>query len=314
MKISKNKIMITAIIVLCVAVAVLAAVLVIRKDKNKDNDDKFTPTIDSDSGEIGTGSNYSGGQQGIRIPGYPSITVDAGKDNVTMNLFNPEGNPCYFTFEIVLSDTGETIYKSDMVEPGKAITNVKLQHPLAAGEHNAVIKISTASLTDGKTMNKQSLMDERMEAIMRKLTAMALSMMFVLGSVIPVGAEETQTRQTTISVSIDPVYTVTIPANTTIERGEQSVKLGSVSLDNARLEPDKTVNVSVSASGKLKNSKDESKTIAYKIMDGNKEFSIATYAESGNSTNLTLSIDKSEWDKAYAGSYSDTLVFTISYR
>ena len=55
MKISKNKIMITAIIVLCVAVAVLAAVLVIRKDKNKDNDDKFTPTIDSDSGEIGTG-------------------------------------------------------------------------------------------------------------------------------------------------------------------------------------------------------------------------------------------------------------------
>ena len=141
---------------------------------------------------------------------------------------------------------------------------------------------------------------------MRKLTAMALSMMFILGSIIPVGAEETQTRQSTISVSIDPVYTVTIPANTTIERGEQSVKLGSVSLDNA--------NVSVSASGKLKNSKDESKTIAYKIMDGNKEFSTATYAESGNSTNLTLSIDKSEWDKAYAGSYSDTLVFTISYR
>lgn len=153
MKISKNKIMITAIIVLCVAVAVLAAVLFIRKDKNKDNEDKFTPTIDSDSGEIGTSGNYSGGQQGIRIPGYPSITVDAGKDNVTMNLFNPEGNPCYFTFEIVLSDTGETIYKSDMVEPGKAITNVKLQHPLAAGEHNAVIKISTASLTDGKAMN-----------------------------------------------------------------------------------------------------------------------------------------------------------------
>ncbi len=59
-------------------------------------------------------------------------------------------------------------------------------------------------------------MDERMEAIMRKLTAMALSMMFILGSVIPVGAEETQIRQTKISVSIDPVYTVTIPANTTI--------------------------------------------------------------------------------------------------
>lgn len=153
MKISKNKVMIAVIVLLCAVVAVLVTVLVIRKDKNKENDDKFTPTIDSDAGEIGTGSNYSGGQQEIRIPGYPSITVDAGKDNVTMNLFNPEGNPCYFTFEIVLSDSGETIYKSDMVEPGKAITNVKLQHPLAAGEHNAVIKISTASLSDGKAMN-----------------------------------------------------------------------------------------------------------------------------------------------------------------
>ena len=40
-----------------------------------------------------------------------------------------------------------------MVEPGKAITNVKLKHGLAAGEHNAVIKISTASLTDGTAMN-----------------------------------------------------------------------------------------------------------------------------------------------------------------
>ena len=153
MKISKNKIMITAIIVLCVAVAVLAAVLVIRKDKNKDNDDKFTPTIDSDSGEIGTGSNYSGGQQGIRIPGYPSITVDAGKDNVTMNLFNPEGNPCYFTFELVLKDTNETLYTSKMVEPGKAITNVTLSHGLEKGEYQAVIKISTASLEDGSAMN-----------------------------------------------------------------------------------------------------------------------------------------------------------------
>ena len=36
MKISKNKIMMTAIIVLCVAVAVLASVLVIRKDNREE--------------------------------------------------------------------------------------------------------------------------------------------------------------------------------------------------------------------------------------------------------------------------------------
>ena len=68
-------------------------------------------------------------------------------------------------------------------------------------------------------------MDERMEAIMRKLTAMALSMMFILGSVIPVGAEETQIRQTKISVSIDPVYTVTIPANTIMKEENSLLSL-----------------------------------------------------------------------------------------
>jgi hypothetical protein len=146
MKISKNKMMIAVIIVLCAIAAILVSVLFINKNRN--NDDKFTPTLDSDAGDIQDNNNSA-----IRIPGYPSITIAADKENVTMNLYNPEGNPCYFTFEIVLSDTNETIYKSDMVEPGKAITNVKLKYGLAAGEHNAVIKISTASLTDGKAMN-----------------------------------------------------------------------------------------------------------------------------------------------------------------
>ena len=90
---------------------------------------------------------------GIRIPGYPSITIEADKKDVQMNLMNPEGNPCYFTFEIVLNDTDETIYTSKMVEPGKAITEVTLEKALAAGEYPATIKITTASLTDGSAMN-----------------------------------------------------------------------------------------------------------------------------------------------------------------
>ena len=56
-------------------------------------------------------------RQGCRIPGYPTITIEADKKDVQMNLMNPEGNPCYFTVEIVLNDTDETIYTSKMVEP-----------------------------------------------------------------------------------------------------------------------------------------------------------------------------------------------------
>ena len=154
-----NKILI-GIIICLIAVIIGGAIYFTRgtdKDKkNKTPDSAFEPNLDSNASETASndGNNEEADKpEGIRIPGYPSITVPADTTDIEMNLENPVGNPCYFTFEIVLSDTGETIYKSDMVEPGKAITNVKLQHPLATGEHNAVIKISTASLTDGKTMN-----------------------------------------------------------------------------------------------------------------------------------------------------------------
>jgi len=154
MKISKNKIMIAVIIALCAVVAGLVIYMVVGKNnKNNNNDNAFTPSLDANAGDSNSDKATTGSQQSIRIPGYPSITIAAGKEDVTMNLMNPEGNPCYFTFEIVLSDTGESIYKSAMVEPGKAISNVKLNHSLSAGEYKAAIKISTSSLTDGTAMN-----------------------------------------------------------------------------------------------------------------------------------------------------------------
>ena len=91
--------------------------------------------------------------EGIRIPGYPRITISADTKDVTMNLQNPEGNPCYFTFEIILTEGEETIYTSKLVEPGKAITDVTLSRALEKGEYPAVIKITTTSLTDGSAMN-----------------------------------------------------------------------------------------------------------------------------------------------------------------
>ena len=90
---------------------------------------------------------------GIKIPGYPSITLPADQQTVNVALLNPEGNPCYFTFEIVLKDSGETLYKSKMVPPGQAITEITMYKALPAGEYDATIKITTNSLTDGSAMN-----------------------------------------------------------------------------------------------------------------------------------------------------------------
>ena len=90
---------------------------------------------------------------GIKIPGYPSITLPKDQKTVNVALLNPEGNPCYFTFEIVLKDTGESLYKSKLVPPGKAITEITMSRALSAGEYNATIKITTTSLEDGSAMN-----------------------------------------------------------------------------------------------------------------------------------------------------------------
>ena len=90
---------------------------------------------------------------GIKIPGYPSITLPKDQKTVNVALLNPEGNPCYFTFEIVLKDTGESIYKSKLVPPGKAINEITMSRALSAGEYDATIKITTTSLADGSAMN-----------------------------------------------------------------------------------------------------------------------------------------------------------------
>ena len=90
---------------------------------------------------------------GIKIPGYPSITLPKDQKTVNVALLNPEGNPCYFTFEIVLKDTGESIYKSKLVPPGKAINEITMSRALSAGEYDATIKITTTSVADGSAMN-----------------------------------------------------------------------------------------------------------------------------------------------------------------
>lgn len=117
----------------------------------------------------------------------------------------------------------------------------------------------------------------------------------------------------TVSTSIDPTYTVTIPANTSVTFNALSTSFGAISLDAAQLDPGYAVKVKLSASGTLKNSADKSKTIAYAINAGSVAFSEELYQTAGDKTELTIDITQDAWDAAYAGSYSDTVVFTVSY-
>lgn len=84
----------------------------------------------------------------IMIPSLTTMTLDAGQTDVEYVLFNPEGNPCYFRYQMVLSDTGETLYESGLIEPGTAVINWDLGRGLEPGTYQAEMRISTYSTDD----------------------------------------------------------------------------------------------------------------------------------------------------------------------
>ncbi|MFV0527802.1 MAG: hypothetical protein ACK5MN_03630 [Lachnospiraceae bacterium] len=88
------------------------------------------------------------GSPGIQIPGYPEIPLTAGSANMYVALWNPESNPCYFKFQLILEANNEVLYTSDWVPPGKTISQQTLSRGLEAGEYAAVIWITTASLSE----------------------------------------------------------------------------------------------------------------------------------------------------------------------
>lgn len=87
-----------------------------------------------------TSTNTSGN---IDIPGYGSITVPANQAEVEIIFENPISNAekYYLTFELVLKNTNETLYKSKMVPPGQAISNETLSRPLSSGTYDAIVKV-----------------------------------------------------------------------------------------------------------------------------------------------------------------------------
>ena len=148
----KNKIFIVIIICLC---AVIIAGLIYFMKLKGGSDSAFKPDLDSNA-KTQTADDTGEKPTGIRIPGYPSITIEADKKDVQMNLMNPEGNPCYFTFTLVLKDTDETIYQPKWVNgsaTGKANhTDHTVQRTVRRGI-SCDTEDQYRALDDGRAMN-----------------------------------------------------------------------------------------------------------------------------------------------------------------
>ena len=135
-----------------------------------------------------------------------------------------------------------------------------------------------------------------------------------------------QSGQTNVTLDIAPTYIVTIPADTTVTFNNTQTDFGRVELTQARLDPGKQVVVTVVTDGELNNAADAEKVIPYTVMaqyasgaeggvylpfDVND--SDLTFDTAGQAFAMTIEITEEDWNKAYAGSYGDTVLFNVSY-
>lgn len=89
----------------------------------------------------------------IQIPYYADIYMENGADTIDMVLVNPKENECYFAYTFILSETGKEIYHSDLIEPGRAIEEVRLNQKMGTGVYQLDIRIDTYSLEGTNALN-----------------------------------------------------------------------------------------------------------------------------------------------------------------
>lgn len=89
----------------------------------------------------------------IQIPYYSDIYMENSTNVIDMVLVNPKENECYFAYTFILSETGEEIYQSDLIEPGRALEEVKLNQKMETGEYQLDIRIDTYSLKEQTALN-----------------------------------------------------------------------------------------------------------------------------------------------------------------
>ena len=93
----------------------------------------------------------------IRIPASGDVAVRADAPEAEMTLHNPADNPCYLSFEIILEDTGESLYASALVAPSLCIRSITWTRTLAKGAYGAVLVIRAYTLEGYMPMHSVSM-------------------------------------------------------------------------------------------------------------------------------------------------------------
>ena len=136
------------IVIIAVLLLIICALLIIFISSSMNKDNQADLAIATDTIKYSTDIMQLGAEDtgDIKIPGYDTITIPANTKDVKITLPNPEGNKCYFKFELIVNN--ESIYTSKLVQPGQAIAQLELTKKLDRGEYDLIIKVSPYSLED----------------------------------------------------------------------------------------------------------------------------------------------------------------------
>lgn len=149
---------------------------------------------------------------------------------------------------------------------------------------------------------------------MKKILSAVLAIALLTSLSVTVFAENTVGGDADITTSIAPTYTVTIPADVNVDFNATETDFGTIEVTASQIHPDKCIKVALTTDGELNNAIDSTKVIPYVIMDGEgNAFTFDTYLTEGDKTELSIHITAEDWNAAYAGEYSDTVTFTVSY-
>ena len=149
---------------------------------------------------------------------------------------------------------------------------------------------------------------------MKKIFAIVLTFALLASLTVTAFAANTTGGKADITTSIAPTYTVTIPADVNVAFNATETAFGTIEVAASQIHPDKCIKVALATDNELNNAIDNTKVIPYAIKDSEgAAFTAATYLTEGDKTELSIHITADDWNAAYAGDYSDTVTFTVSY-
>jgi len=94
----------------------------------------------------------------VTIQAYGDASIKAGEKTADLWLVNPKENTdlYYLQFQIMLDETKEVLYKSNLLEPGKEITEIELNKSFEEGEYKLFVLVTPVKIENPEVSCNQA--------------------------------------------------------------------------------------------------------------------------------------------------------------